>query len=128
MGLDTYHEVPAVVEGLLGEVAALALLEDAHALAQVPVAPHNADLQHGGLAAFAPPERPSPDFRVLFHLFAAPHLLLGLALLLQRQEDGGAELVRRQLLVHAPHETVAVPLVAEVLFDQVDLLVGPAHE
>jgi hypothetical protein len=92
--MDTHHQVPAALERLLGKVAALALPEDAHALAQVPVAPHDANLQHRRLAALAPPQRPRPNIGVLLHLLARPHVLFGLPLLLEREEYGGAELVR----------------------------------
>jgi hypothetical protein len=128
VGFVTYHEVTAALQRLLGKVAALALLEGAHALAQVPVAAHDANLQHRRLAALAAPEGSSPDVRVFFNLLARPHFLFGLSLFFKCKEDGSAEFVRREFLVHASHETVAVALVPEVLLDQVDLLVGTAHE
>lgn len=92
------------------------------------VAPHDDDLDHGRLAALAIHQ---PAVQVVYVLLDELHInrvALLLPSFFQREEDGRAELVRAQDLLHALHQVVPVLGVAEAGLDLVDLGVGAAHE
>lgn len=92
------------------------------------VAPHDNDVDHRRLAAFLGHERFVQLLRVPAHEVDVQLLVLALPLLLEREEDGVAELVLLQLRLHALLQAVVVALVAEGVLDLDDVAAGAPHQ
>lgn len=128
MGNDLANKIVALLESIPGKVSLVLSLVRAQHLAQMGVATHDDNAEHDAFAALSGVDGFVQRVGVAIAILEWPYVALFLPRGIQCHQDGFAELVCLELLVHTASQRVAVPLVLECVLDLANFVVLTAHE